>query len=257
MYNLLGYGASQSDCAKSVIVDNGDANFLIDNPAKAELLRIVSRKNSDILADWECANGIRRCQAKKVVRWHTRGNVYVGGPQVAVKTSCKDFASCCLVEETVRSSRSAWTVEHTNVSVAESVHYHLGANQVVLLNLSEGSIDIVGQDCTTRINDYLLGTKSGDACSKNLLILFLLNGFLSLNLSAVNDIEATGLDLAETNRWVSSDFPGWNKNLLAFYNLVRNSASTSCLRALLLVTSEMLPLLRTSFLVEALFLTRL
>jgi len=46
-YRYLGY---------SVIVDYHDTNFLVDNPSKPKLLRVVSRQNGDILADRETTN---------------------------------------------------------------------------------------------------------------------------------------------------------------------------------------------------------
>lgn len=100
---------------------------------------------------------------------------------MTVETSRENFTSGCFVEETVGSSRAARAVKQTNVRITESVHDNLGANQVMLLNFTIGVIEIQWSEWS-RTSHSLISAKSVDAGGEDLLVLFLLNCFLSFNL---------------------------------------------------------------------------
>lgn len=212
------------DLGNSIVVHHNNADFLEDDPAKAKLLWIIRWEDSDVLTDGECSNGVWRRGDQNGLGVKLGADVNVSGPEVTVKTSGQDLASGSLVVEGL--------AESTERSVLIGVANNLRSNKVVLLNEAVGSIERSSLKDALIVNDLAAETtriasvSGGYDCVEDVAILFLLDGFLRLDLSAVDDVESTSLDLRETNGGVSCDLEGWNEDFLALNDLIGHSTLT-------------------------------
>ena len=208
----------------SVVVHYNNADFLENDPAKAKFLRIIRREDSDVLTDGEGSDSVGRRGDQDGLSVQLGANMDVSGPEVTVKTSGQDLASGSLVVEGL--------AESTERSVLIGVANNLRSNKVVLLNEAVGSIERSSLEGALIVNDLAAETtrvasvSGGYKSVEYVAILFLLDGFLRLDLSAVDDVESTSLDLRETNGGVSSDLEGWNEDFLALNDLIGHRTLT-------------------------------
>lgn len=131
-YSQLGRDAD-FDLGDSVIVHYNNADLLEDYPAKAELLRIVRWKDSDVLSDRESTNSVGRSSHQDGLSVKLGADMDVSGPEVTIKTSGENLASSSLIIECLTKS--------TERRVLIGVTNNLGSNEIVLLNEAVGSIE--------------------------------------------------------------------------------------------------------------------
>ncbi len=212
------------DLGNSVVVHYNNADFLENDPAKTKLLWIIRWKDSDVLTDGEGSDSVGRRGDQDGLGVELGADVNVSSPEVTVKTSGQNLASGGLIVELL--------AEGTERSVLIWVANNLGSNKIVLLDEAVGSVQRSSLQGALVVH-YLAAETAGITCIgcsdesvEYVAILFLLNCFLSLDLSAVDDVESTSLDLRKTDGWVSSDLEGGDEDFLAFHDLIGHCTLT-------------------------------